>query len=633
MIRIVLIMCCIFLSEGFARLTNTMKNDLIIKYDRWKQAVKKPKNAKAVFDFFYENNNWPLFNESVKIAEQNINKNKLNKHTLKDNNIYKWFRKYPPTTKEGIEVYIGCLENINKKLANKFVKQTWVFQNLNGQYLQEFRENYSKYIGDSEDAQKVKYLEEQNNITILLVMKHIVNNTKIKEYIDKIVSNQEIINNDNVLSDPLERYNYIEQLINNKEYNKAAVILSNHNDGEDKFFLHKKYYEKRRYIAYYMLRSGEPKIAYEVANKCLFKDGTNSEEKARIQWLLGFIAYRFINKPSFAKEHFKTAYANSKNAVRISKNAFWLGEVYLSQNDIVAAMNWYKTAAQYFHTFYGFLADKRLQDLSGEYMSPIGLSFNNTTTPNIPEDKKQTFQNRELVKVLEATKDHESNSKYRKYYYDKLVEEIDDPYEEILLIDLAQSNEELETVISKINKKQHYLPSKKSYKKLKKEEIDYIKGVNDNKCFISFVHSVIRQESAFNKKAKSSAGAMGLMQLMPATAGDEAKKLNITIEDKDLYKPSINIKLGSNHLDGLMQKYNDNFVEVLYAYNAGPGNLNKYKDSIKNLEGLTILETIELIPIKETRVYIKNVLRNRFHYDTVFKCKKKDKIIESILKS
>ena len=634
MFRIILIIYCFISNDCNARINNKLKNELISKYDEWKKVIKKPKNSKAVFDFFYDNSNWPLFTESVKIAEQNISKKRIfRRNKIKNNDIYKWFKKYPPITKEGTEAYIGCLEAQNKQLANKFVKQTWIFQNLEASYSKEFRETYSNYLTDTEDAQRVKNLEAQNNIASLLVMKDIVDNRKTKDYINKIINNKVNFNSNKIPFDPSERYDYIEQLINNKKYKEAANILANYNNDEDKLSLYKKYYEKRRYIAYYMLKSGEPQLAYNVANKCLFRKRKilKDEEQARIQWLLGFISYRFINKISFAKEHFKNAYDNSKNAVRISKNAFWLAEVYLSQNDIVAAIDWYKNAAQYFYTFYGYLADKRLQDLSGKYMSPVGLSLNSTTTTQIPADIEQKFRSRELVQVLEATKNYDNNSKYRKYCYDKLIEEIEDPYEEILLIDLAQSNEELETVVSKLNKKQHYLQSKKSYKKLTKEAQKQIKNINNNKCFISMVHSIIRQESAFNENATSSAGAVGLMQLMPNTAKDEAKKLNIKIKNSDLYKPFINLTLGSNHLYGLMQKYNNNFVEVLYAYNAGSANLNKYKESIKNLNGLTILEIIELIPIKETRVYIKNVLRNRFYYDKVFKCKSQDNIIQSIL--
>ena len=383
MLRILLIIYCFIYNNCEAKLNNKVANDLINKYDDWKKAIKRPKNSKAVFHFFYDNKHWPLFNESVTIAERNISKKKiLSKNVVSDNDIYKWFKKYPPTTKEGTEAYIGCLENQNKPLAMKFIKQTWVFQNLDGQYLKDFREMYSNYLNDIDDAQKVKNLEAQNNTTNLFIMKDIVENDKTKEYINKILENQGNIHenyNDNIISDPSERYYYVEELINNKEYSKTADILSKYNEGEDKLSLNKKFYEKRRYIAYQMLRAGEPQLAYDVANKCLFKGKMKSEEKARIQWLLGFIAYRFINKIDWAKNHFKKAYENSENAVRISKNAFWLAEVYLSQNDVVAAIDWYRDASQYFHTFYGFLADKRLQSLSSKYMAPIGLSLDNNT--------------------------------------------------------------------------------------------------------------------------------------------------------------------------------------------------------------------------------------------------------------
>ncbi|MBR1944393.1 MAG: lytic transglycosylase domain-containing protein [Alphaproteobacteria bacterium] len=632
MLRIILIICCCILNKCDAKLSDKVKNELIDKYDTWKKAVKKPKNAKAVFDFFYENEKWPLFNESVTIAEKNINKSKIKKKQLKNNDIYKWFRKFPPMTKEGVEAYISCLEIQDKKLATKFIKQTWIFQNLDASYAREFREEYSSYLSIVEDAQRIKNLVEKNNTSSLLVMKEIVNDDKTLYYINNVLKNEINISSNEVPSDPSERYKYIQGLVTNKKYKEAADVLSQYNEGEDKLSLNNKYYEIRRTVAYYMLRSGDPKLAYEVADKCVFKrKNTKDEEKARMQWLLGFICYRFINKINLAKQHFETAYNNSEKAVRISKNAFWLGEVHLSNNDIVSAIDWYKKASQYFHTFYGFLADVRLQNISGQYMSPIGLSLNNSTTPQIPSDIKRTFNDRELVKVLQATKNHDITNKYRKYCYDKLIEEIEDPYEEILLVDLAQSNEELEIVISNLSKKQHYLPNKKSYKKLSKEAINQVKQINSDKCFISFVHSVIRQESAFNEKATSSAGARGLMQLMPATAQDEANKLNIKIKDNDLYKPSINLTLGSNLLYRLLKTYDDNFVEVLYAYNAGPGNLKKYKNSIQNLSGLTTLETIELIPIKETRVYVKSVLRNRFYYDKVFKCKSKNEIITSIL--
>ena len=241
MFRLILIIYC-FSSICESRINNKLKNELISKYDEWKKAVKKPKNSKAVFDFFYNNNNWPLFNESVRIAEQNINKRGvLRRNKLKNNDIYKWFKKYPPMTKEGIEAYIACLESQDKTLANKFVKQTWIFQNLESSYSKEFRETYSNYLSDTEDAQRVKNLESQNNTASLLTMRDIVDNSKTKKYINKIINNKVKLNSNEVPSDASERYDYIEELINNKKYKEAANVLSHYNNDEDKLTIYKQY--------------------------------------------------------------------------------------------------------------------------------------------------------------------------------------------------------------------------------------------------------------------------------------------------------------------------------------------------------------------------------------------------------
>lgn len=130
------------------------------------------------------------------------------------------------------------------------------------------------------------------------------------------------------------------------------------------------------------------------------------------------------------------------------------------------------------------------------------------------------------------------------------------------------------------------------------------------------VLALMRQESAFNPNAHSSANAMGLMQLIPQTAKRVAHSLGEPDpESDDLKKPSLNIKLGVKYLNHLLEMFGDNPVYALAAYNAGPNKVKQWKEIRSSLLDV---EFIESIPYNETRNYVKKVLRNYVIYKNLY---------------
>jgi soluble lytic murein transglycosylase len=160
--------------------------------------------------------------------------------------------------------------------------------------------------------------------------------------------------------------------------------------------------------------------------------------------------------------------------------------------------------------------------------------------------------------------------------------------------------------------------SAKDYSDLKlRFPLDYesdIKHVAHNKQLEpAHVYAVIRQESAFNKDAKSPAGAMGLMQLMPKTGLATARKYNIPLGSTGLlYQPDKNITIGSTYLKQVMDQYDKNIVLASAAYNAGPHRVDRW---LPKKEEQTADSWIALIPYSETRKYVQRILAYMAIYD------------------
>ena len=133
----------------------------------------------------------------------------------------------------------------------------------------------------------------------------------------------------------------------------------------------------------------------------------------------------------------------------------------------------------------------------------------------------------------------------------------------------------------------------------------------------AMLFALIRQESAFNRRARSLSDAFGLMQLIPSTARAMAKKMRQSYRGYgDLYNEEKNIILGTAYFKSLLSRYNGSFILAAAAYNAGSTPVRKWRVA---LDKTRPLDFIENIPYEETRTYVKLVIRNFVIYNKLLK--------------
>jgi soluble lytic murein transglycosylase len=129
----------------------------------------------------------------------------------------------------------------------------------------------------------------------------------------------------------------------------------------------------------------------------------------------------------------------------------------------------------------------------------------------------------------------------------------------------------------------------------------------------SVVFAIVRQESAFNPKAISSAKALGLMQVMPATGKIIAKRVGLPFDQKRMLSdPAYNAQLGSAELADVIEAYRGSYILTFVAYNAGRGRVRDWIERYGDPRDANVdpIDWVERIPFSETRNYVQRVMEN-----------------------
>jgi soluble lytic murein transglycosylase len=329
------------------------------------------------------------------------------------------------------------------------------------------------------------------------------------------------------------------------------------------------------------------------------------DDYTSLMWLGGTKALWELGDGRRAAPLFYRYGAAAQTTPTRSKGFFWAGRAAARAGDRAGAERYYAMAAAYPDRFYGQLALKELGR-----PQPV-LS---TATAALPGPAQQAlFDNSPLVRaVREVARDAPWRTGIQ--FYRELADQAKTPEQHAMVAALARQigRRDLAVILADAagaNGLSHYVGQ--GY-----PTVPAPAGTN-----WTFVHAISRQESQFAENAVSHAGARGLMQLMPGTAREQAGKMGISYMSADLIgSVDTNIRLGDGYFARMMDYYRGSYPLAVAAYNAGPGNVNKWlrANGDPRTGAIGWIDWIERIPIFETKNYVQRVLENAVVYEHLY---------------
>lgn len=360
------------------------------------------------------------------------------------------------------------------------------------------------------------------------------------------------------------------------------------------------WWDHQETIARMALEKRDYNTAYQIAATHNFRPPEEAASYAEAEWLAGWVALRFLKQPAKAFPHFTRLYNAVTSPMSRSRGAYWAGRAAEAKGDQKAAKFWYGEAARYPVSFYGQLA----AEWNGGAV--VRAALDNTKRPTRQE--LNTYAQQELARatqiLLSANKDS-----LAKQFFTALVESSRNPQDYRLAAAFATElqRRDFGVLAAKRAGNEAVWLFEEGYPVLNLPQD--LGGRNGPE--IPLILALSKQESGFNVGAISPAGAMGLMQLMPATAQEVARKIKAPYAPQRLIQdPVYNLRLGTAYLDRMLANYDGSYVMALAAYNAGGSRVTKWSGLNGDPRKATtdIIDWIELIPFSETRNYVQRVM-------------------------
>jgi len=560
-----------------------------------------PADFAEVTRFIGQNQDWPYQGLLKSRAEDAIN------DATPASQVTDWFSRTPPQKPAGANRYIDALVAAGRKpQAEASARQFLVDGTMNGSQLAQFSGRYSQMLrpadfqlradrlvwdGDTDGATQVlSYLDPGARSVIQTRIALATQAPTAPSMLSRLSEAQQ-----GDLGVLFERMRWLRR--QNRDADAVALLgvappTLPHGD---------LWWNERAILARRALANGDPKTAYALARDHRQADGAALADG---EWLSGWIALRFLNDSKGALDHFQRMLSKVDRPISVARGAYWAGRAQEALGDDFAAHPLYARASSHVGTFYGQLALAKINPAARLTLPP---------QPSASGLDARVFNNRELVQVAELFDAIGLSSRA-----DPFVRRIGDlartPDDALLAMRLAKTTKSLaaEVLVAKRLMQNGMPVLADGYPTLSR-----VPGAPE----APLIHAIIRQESRFDGGAVSPSGALGLMQLMPATAKTVAGKLKMKH-----YKlvqltadPHSNVTIGSAYLDDLVERFGGSYVLAVAGYNAGPGRVAGWlRDNGHPRDDLDgTIDWIEKIGVGETRNYVQRVMENLEIYRAV----------------
>jgi soluble lytic murein transglycosylase len=566
----------------------------------WRYVLSETGGAtfQEIADFVYRNPNWPRRDALLSRAERAM------PPEFSDPEVIAWYGARKPLTAEG-QMRLGQALAATGRAGEgaALIRQAWVESNFTEAEETQILYRYGSLLTEADHRARLdRFLATEGIVDAQRQLARVdeatrrVGQARLQLKLNPTLADSLVSSLDpSVGNDPRFVFDYARALRRFGRDEDAWTALLRLNPGSESLDPTRMWTE-RHIMARDALKARRYELAYDIVSKHGLKTGGGF---ADAEFLAGWIALRFLNRADVALTHFDALARGVSLPISRARAHYWTGRAYEALGRRAEAEAAYRRAASDSYTYYGQLAQTHVQ-------SPPLLTLT-ATLPDIAP-VRAAFNIDERVRAMRVLADLGQLTQLRIFAM-QLANESENAGTLSLVADLMAGYGDRTSALR--------IAKLASYKDVVLQPhlapiVNLPAPPNGVNVEPALVLGLSRQESEFDEKAISSAGARGMMQLMPGTANRTARNYGIAYRQVNLFDQNYNMRLGMAHLNDLLREWSGSYILTIASYNAGGGNVENWVRDFGDPRSSAVdpIDWVELIPFSETRNYVQRVLEN-----------------------